>query len=166
MLALFVLGFGLELFPLSGLGPQPGLLNLLHHAALPVLVLASFYTAHYYLVLRASVADLQHRPFIQAARARGLSEGRVLFGHALPNALLPFIALVGLGLGFAVGGALLVEIVFSWPGMGTLVLSAVTNRDYPLLQGSFLVLALAVLASNFLADVLSGLCDPRSRRPS
>ena len=107
---------------------------------------------------------MKGQPFIVAARARGLPEGLVRRRHALRPALPPFLTLVGLGMGFSVAGSLLVEIVFSWPGLGTLVLSAVESRDYPLLQGCFLLLALVVLFFNMVVDATYGLCDPRVRR--
>jgi peptide/nickel transport system permease protein len=166
MLALLVLAYRLELFPLGGVGSGRGGLEVLWHAALPLLVLALFNAAQYYLILRNTVARTRLEPFIAAARARGLDEARVLLRHGLRPALPPFLTLVGLGMGFSVAGALLVEIVFSWPGMGTLILSAVESRDYALLQGCFLLLALAVLAVNWATDAAYGWCDPRVRYSS
>lgn len=170
MLALVFLAFKLELFPLGGVtsGRQGmnGLLEILWHASLPILILSLFNTAQYFLILRNTISGLKNSPFIAAARARGLSERRVLFRHAFPHALPPFLTLVGLGLGFSVAGAMLVEVVFSWPGTGTLIVSAVNSRDYPLLQGCFLVLTLSVLAANFATDAIYGICDPRVRQES
>lgn len=164
MLALYALAFGLEWFPLGGLSTDGGPAAIARCAALPVLVLGLSSASHLYLVMRNGVADLRSRPFVTAARARGLAPGAVLGRHVLPNALLPFVSLFALGLGFAVAGALLVEIVFSWPGMGTLILAAVDNRDYPLLQGAFLAVAVSVLAANWVADLALGWLDPRLRR--
>ncbi|MDA0333649.1 MAG: ABC transporter permease [bacterium] len=164
MLALFVVAFHLDAAPLSGLSTERGLIDVLRHALLPILVLGLSSAAHLYLIMRNSVADLRPRPFVTAARGRGLSSSALLWRHVLPNALLPFLALFALGLGFSVGGALMVEVVFSWPGMGTLILSAVDNRDYPLLQGCFLLITICVLAANWLNDILAGIIDPRLRR--
>lgn len=170
MLALVFLAFELRLFPLggvaSGLQEMDARLEVLWHAALPALVLTLSNAAQYYLMLRNGIIAMRRQPFIVAARARGLDEGRVLWRHALPPALPPFLALVGLGMGFSVAGALFVEIVFSWPGMGTLILAAVESKDYPLLQGCFLLLALVVLVVNFTTDAVYGLCDPRVRQKS
>lgn len=102
------------------------------------------------------------REFVVAfCRSKGMREWRVLFQHVLRNALPPLITVVALEFGFMVSGALLVEIVFSWQGMGTLIYDAVVLRDYPLLQGCLLILTACVLAANFLADVLYTLVDPR-----
>ena len=162
MLVLLVLGYNWQWFPLGGVGASGW--DLVHHAALPLAVLVAFNTAEYYLILRNSLAALRRWPFVVAAQARGLSQRRVLFGHALRQALPPFLTLVGLGLGFSVAGALLVEMVLSWPGMGTLLLTAVENRDYPLLQACLLLLTFSVLAANYLTDLLYGLLDPRIRQ--
>ena len=169
ILALVFLSYELRLFPLGGIGSTAagGLRDALGtawHAALPVLVLSVFNIAQYYMVLRNDVADIKNRPFIVTARSRGLSERAVLWRHAVRNALPPFTTMLGLGLGFSVSGALLVEIVFSWPGMGTLILTAVDNRDYPLLQACLLVLTLSVLVANYCVDLINGLCDPRVRQ--
>lgn len=164
MLALFGLAFHLGLFPLGGLSTDGGLASILHHAFLPILVLGLSSAAHLFLVMRNTVVDIRRRPFVTAARARGLSSATVLMRHVVPNALLPFLSLFSLSLGFSVAGALLVEVAFSWPGMGTLILSAVENRDYPLLQGCFLLISVSVLAANWLTDILTGWVDPRLRQ--
>jgi peptide/nickel transport system permease protein len=163
MLALFFLAFRLDAFPLGGLSTDGGATDVIYHAALPVLVLGVSSTAHLFLVMRNTVDDVRHRAFVTAAQARGLSSGAVLWRHVVPNALLPFLSLFALGLGFSVAGALLVEVVFSWPGMGTLILAAVEARDYPLLQGCFLLVTLSVLLANWISDVLAGVLDPRLR---
>lgn len=166
MLALFLLAFQLDAFPLGGLSTAGGVLDVARHAALPILVLGLSSAAHLFLIMRNGVADVAHQPYVAAAYARGLSSAAVLWRHAVPNALLPFLALFALGLGFSVTGALLVEVVFSWPGMGTLILSAVDNRDYPLLQGCFLLTTVSVLVATWGSDMLAGWLDPRLRRPA
>ena len=166
ILGVVLFSFHLGIFPIGGVGATAGNaiasgLNAVWHAALPVLVLSMLNAGQWYLVVRNDIAELKWSPFIVTARSRGLSQIHVLFRHALRHALAPFATLVGLGLGFAVSGALLVEIVFSWPGMGTLILSAVESRDYPLLQACFLLLTLSVMAANFATDLLYGWFDPR-----
>jgi len=113
--------------------------------------------------MRSSVVQISSEGFVLTARAKGLMERDVLFRHVLRNAMLPLVTVIALDFGFMVSGALLVEIVFSWGGMGTLVYDAVLARDYPLLHGSFLVIAICVLAANFMADVIYAVLDPRIR---
>lgn len=166
MLFVLIFAFYLGLFPLSGItsGGQEGLAKLrdvLWHMALPVSVLTIFGSAYNYFVMRSSVVQISGEGFVLTARAKGLREGEILFKHVLRNAMLPLVTVIALDFGFMVSGALLVEIVFSWGGMGTLVYDAVLSRDYPLLHGSFLVIAVCVLTANFLADVLYAVLDPR-----
>ena len=162
MIAMLVLAYHFALFPIAGIA-QVGGLEVLRHALLPWIILSLLYTGQYYLVLRNAIAAARTKPFIVSARARGLTSGVVLRRHAFREAMLPFLSMLGLGLGFSVSGVLLVEIVFSWPGMGSLILSAVNSRDYPLLQGCFLLLTVSVLVVNYLTDVAYGFCDPRLR---
>jgi len=99
--------------------------------------------------------------YITTARAKGLKESAILKNHALRNALLPVVTLTGLNLAFAIGGVVEAETVFSWPGVGRLLYDAVMKRDYPLLQGVFLVFAVAVVLANFVVDIIYGFIDPR-----
>jgi peptide/nickel transport system permease protein len=168
MLFVLVFAFHLDLLPLSGIcsaGSQgfQRLVDILVHMALPVSVLTSLNVSYNYLIMRGSVVQIMGEGFVLTARAKGLMERDVLFRHVLRNAMLPLVTVIALDFGFMVSGALLVEIVFSWGGMGTLVYDAVLARDYPLLHGSFLVIACCVLAANFLADVLYVVLDPRLR---
>ncbi len=168
MIFVLLFSFYLGLFPLSGItgGGLEGLGKLkdvLWHMALPVFVLTLFGAAYNYFIMRGSVIQVSGEGFVLTARAKGLTERDVLFCHVLRNALLPLVTVVALDFGFMVSGALLVEIVFSWGGMGTLVYDAVMARDYPLLHGSFLVIAICVLAANFMADVIYAVLDPRIR---
>ncbi|MEN8007086.1 MAG: ABC transporter permease [Candidatus Krumholzibacteriota bacterium] len=142
------------------------LVDLLHHLALPVatLALGSFMgTARH---LRTSLAEVLDQDYILSARARGLSARRVLFNHALRNALLPVITLVGLSLPFLLGGAVVVEVVFGWPGMGRVAIEAIWARDYPVIMGTTLISALTVVAGSLLADILYRWADPRVRLSS
>ena len=137
--------------------------DLARHLALPVATLAfgTFMgTARY---LRASLREIMGQDYILAARARGLSERRVVLRHALRNALLPVITLVGLNLPFLLGGAVVVEVVFGWPGMGRVAIEAIWARDYPVIMATTLVSAVTVVAGSLLADVLYRWADPRVR---
>jgi peptide/nickel transport system permease protein len=97
------------------------------------------------------------------ARAKGITDGRMLRSHAFPNALLPMVTIIAINLGYVVAGAITAEIVFNWPGLGTLTINALEERDYPVLQGIFLLLSVAVVIANLAADLLYGLLDPRVR---
>ncbi|HOT06338.1 MAG TPA: ABC transporter permease [Methanotrichaceae archaeon] len=168
MLFVLVFAFHMGIFPLGGItrGGLDGLdkaFDILWHMVLPVSVLTLFGAAYNYFIMRGSVIQVMEEGFVLTARAKGLTERDVLFRHVLRNAMLPLLTVIALDFGFMVSGALLVEIVFSWGGMGTLIYDAVLARDYPLLHGSFLVIACCVLAANFLADVLYAAVDPRVR---
>jgi peptide/nickel transport system permease protein len=145
------------------LGWWAWLADLLRHMVLPVATLAvgSFMgTARY---LRTSLAEVLDQDYILAARSRGLSERRILFRHALRNALLPVITLLGLSLPFLLGGAVVVEVVFGWPGMGRVAIDAIWARDYPVIMATTLVSAVTVVAGSLLADILYRWADPRVR---
>jgi peptide/nickel transport system permease protein len=138
--------------------------DLARHLTLPVatLALGTFMgTARY---LRTSLVEVLGQDYILAARARGLSQWRILFRHALPNALLPVITLAGLSLPFLLGGAVVVEVVFGWPGMGRVAIEAIWERDYPVIMATVLVSAVTVVAGSLLADILYRWADPRVRR--
>ena len=135
--------------------------DLLHHLALPVITLAlgSFMgTARY---LRSSLDEALSQDYILAARSRGISESRILMHHALRNALLPVITLVGLSIPFLLGGAVVTEVVFGWPGMGRVTVDAIWTRDYPVIMATSLVAALTVVAGSLVADILYTRADPR-----
>ena len=112
-------------------------------------------------ILRASLLRVRHEDYIQAARAKGLSEKSVWLKHMLGNALLPVIPIMSLQFGSLLAGAVITETIFSWPGIGRLTVQAIQTRDYPLVQGCVLTIALSYIFVNFLADVLYGLADPR-----
>jgi peptide/nickel transport system permease protein len=113
--------------------------------------------------MRSSVVETLSEDYVTTARAMGLRDSRVLQHHALPNAMLPTVTLVAINLGYVVAGAITVEVVFNWPGLGTLTVDALAARDYPVLQGVFLLLSVAVVFANFGADLLYGVLDPRVR---
>ena len=138
-------------------------LDVAHHLALPVVALGMVYVALYSRLTRASMLDVLGQDFVRTARAKGLAEARILVTHALRNALLPVVTVAGIQLGQVLAGAILVETVFSWPGMGRLAFESILRRDYPLLLGILLFSSAAVIAVNFVTDVCYGLLDPRIR---
>jgi ABC-type dipeptide/oligopeptide/nickel transport system permease component len=131
------------------------------HMVLPAATLALTLFGEYTLVVRSSMLETLGEDYVLTARAKGLPQRRIVVAHALRNAMLPIATLVALSLGFIVAGAILVEIVFSWPGIGQMVYAAVSNRDYPMLQGAFLVLTLSVVFFNLVADLVYFKLDPR-----
>jgi peptide/nickel transport system permease protein len=125
------------------------------------MVLALFYMAIYARMTRASMLEVASQDFVKTARAKGLGEGRVLRAHILRNALLPVVTLAGMQAGAMVGGAVLIETVFAWPGIGRLLFEALAQRDYALLLGTFLVTASIAVLFNLLTDIVYTLVDPR-----
>jgi peptide/nickel transport system permease protein len=146
---------------MSSYGLEGNVADRLRHAILPVVTLAGTQLAAFLRFTRSSLLDSLHQPFVSVARAKGLRERVVLLRHAFRNALLPLITLLGLSIRFLVGGAVLTETVFAWPGIGRLAVDAVTARDYPLLLGLNMLLALVVIGANVLTDVLYSIADPR-----
>lgn len=171
MAALFVFGFSLNLFPLRhAYGPEvhPGLsldfaLSALRHATLPALTMIIASLGGWMLAMRNTMIGVLGEDYIAYAYARGLPERRIMLHYAARNALLPNLTGFGMALGFVLSGALLTEIIFSYPGQGYLLLQAVQSQDYPLMQGLFLTITLAVLLANWLVDVATALLDPRTR---
>lgn len=137
--------------------------DVVHHLCLPVGALTLGGLAGPFLVARTAIGSALDQPFLQAARARGLGTARLVARHAVPAALAPIVTASAVGAGLAVGGAPLVETVFSYPGIGRLLYEAVLSRDYPLLQGTFLLVTVVVLAVNALADAAQACLDPRTR---
>jgi peptide/nickel transport system permease protein len=133
------------------------------HMVLPTVTLVLAYIGEYALIMRSSLLDVMGEDYVQTARAKGLRDVYVRRRHAVPNALLPTVTLIALNLGFIVGGAITVETVFSWPGLGLLEYQALSTPDYPLLQGLFLIFSVSVIVANLAADVLYGYLDPRVR---
>jgi len=144
------------------LGPAQRLGDRLRHLVLPALTLSVIGAAGLARFARASIAGALRQPFVAAARARGLAERRVLLRHAARNALLPLVTLLGLQLPALFSGAVFVEAIFAWPGMGRVAVQAVLARDYPVVMAVTAVFALLVIAGNLLADVLAAWSDPRA----
>jgi len=136
-------------------------LDVGEHLVLPTLTLAIVYLGEFMLIMRSSVLEIFAEDYILVAKAKGLTTFQIIKDHALKNAALPMVTIVALTLGYTVGGAIQVETVFSWPGIGRLMYDAVTKRDYPVLQGTFLLLALSVILANLLSDILYLVLDPR-----
>jgi peptide/nickel transport system permease protein len=135
--------------------------DVLRHLMLPTLTLGLALLGEYMLIMRSSVLEVFGEDYILTARAKGLSTYRIIRHHALRNAMLPMVTLIALTLGFTVAGAIQVEAVYSWPGLGALTVNAVADRDYPVLQGAFLLLAVAVVLANLGAELVYGWLDPR-----
>jgi ABC-type dipeptide/oligopeptide/nickel transport system permease component len=131
------------------------------HMILPVLTLVLTAYGSYTLVVRSSVLETLGEDYILTARAKGLPVRRIVWRHAVRNALLPMVTLIALDFGYIVGGALLIEVIFSWPGIGWSMEQAVLQNDYPMLQGGFLILTVSVILLNFLSDLLYFRLDPR-----
>ncbi len=171
MVLLAVFAFGLGWFPSGGAnsaGAQfPSTFarltsaDFLHHLILPATTLALYLQGLPLLLMRSNMLDVLQEDFITMARMKGLPEWRILLLHAARNALLPVVTAFALGLGASVGGNVVIETVFSWPGLGRLLVDAVAGADYPLAQGAFMFIALVLIMMNFIADLLYTVLDPR-----
>jgi peptide/nickel transport system permease protein len=146
-----------------GVGGWSAVVDVLHHLVLPALTLTIVYLAQYSRLARASMLEVLGSDYIRTARAKGLSEWVVTFKHALRNALIPVVTIAGLQFGHLISGAVLVETVFSWPGLGTLALEAILGRDYPTLLGVLTFSSMMVIAANLLTDLSYRWIDPRLR---
>ena len=137
--------------------------DVIEHAILPIVTLSVLSTPGVYLTMRYSMLEVLGEDFIRTARAKGASERRVLFGHVTRNAIAPVVTFLAIRFAFSFGGAVIIETVFSYPGLGRLVFEAVSGRDFPVMQASFLVFTAAVLVANLVADLLYPILDPRTR---
>jgi len=123
--------------------------------------MAIVYTSSYVVIMRSCVVEVLSEDYILTAKAKGLNTFQILRDHVLKNGMLPMVTMIAINLGYTVGGVIQVETVFSWPGLGRLMYDSVMKRDYPVLQGAFLLLAVSVIAANLLADILYSVLDPR-----
>jgi peptide/nickel transport system permease protein len=160
---LYLFSFKWGLFPFKGFYETGTLPDVLQHLFLPILIMTAFTASRNYMIMRGSVRIEREKLYVVYARAKGLSGNAILFRHVIKNAILPVITLIALDFGFLLSGALFVEIVFSMNGMGTLIYEALLSRDYPILQGCFLIITIMVVAANFTADILYSFIDPRVR---
>lgn len=170
LLLILVFGVWLQWLPLfgatgldSGIAGWDRVWSITEHLALPALTLVLASVGQTFLVMRYSMLSVLGQEFMEMTRAKGLGRRRILLRHAVPNAVLPVYTLVFLDLGWLIGGSVVVETVFSYPGLGRLTFDAVIGRDFPVLQGTFLVLTVTVIAMNLLADLTYPLIDPRLR---
>lgn len=165
IMAMLVFSLYFGWFPASGLRGDdssiPLVLDMLHHLILPASILAFGLIAQYARFMRSSMLEVIHQDYIRTARAKGLAERKVITKHALRNALLPIITLIGLQLPNLFGGALIIEQIFAWPGMGRLAFGSIFIRDYQVIMGVTMVSALLVVIGNLIADVLYAVVDPR-----
>jgi peptide/nickel transport system permease protein len=161
-----------RLFPVGGIHDQANLsymssgeklLDLLSHLILPTIVLGTIGLAQYMRQMRSEMIETLSQDYIRTARAKGLSQNRILFRHALGNAINPLVTLFGFSLSNLLGGALLVEFVFGWPGLGTLIFDALEHKDEPLVMAAVVMLVLALVAGNLIADLILAAIDPRIR---
>ena len=169
-LLVILLAAGLGWFPVQGMTTARGnatgpalAVDILRHLILPVITLAALQLALVTRLTRSSLREALAEDYVRASRAKGLNETQVLVRHAFPNAILPVVTLVGSHFGALLTGAVLVEIIFAWPGLGRLLYDATLARDYPLLMGIFLTASASVIIANLLVDVLYGWLDPRIR---
>ncbi|MDQ0327586.1 peptide/nickel transport system permease protein [Rhodopseudomonas julia] len=167
-LVLLVFALKLPWFPVQGMvslrAPSHGwgyIASVLHHLVLPATVYGIYHLTLIFRMTRIKMMDVLVQDFITTARSKGAGERRVLFVHALPNAILPVITVIGYNFGFMLAGSVLVETVFGWPGLGRLMYEAINARDYPLLLGLFVVISLFVIIANVLTDIIYALIDPR-----
>jgi|APCry1669190119_1035276.scaffolds.fasta_scaffold02711_2 peptide/nickel transport system permease protein len=170
MILIFVTGVWTHVLPISGI-ETPGLtvgwlghlLDVAKHLILPALTLMLVNAAEFSLITRNSMVDVMVDDYMVTARAKGVAKKVIVWHHALRNALLPIVTATALYVGMVLGGAIQVETVFSWPGMGLLIYNSVEQRDYPVLEGCFLLFAIAVIATNFISDILYQVLDARVR---
>jgi peptide/nickel transport system permease protein len=172
LVALFVFGFELNWFP-TGYAADPALdpsfswpyvSSVLRHGILPVLTLSIVLTGGFLVTMRNNMINLLGEDYIVMARAKGLSDSHVMFWYAARNALLPTVSSLAIAIGAVLGGSLVTEVVFNYPGLGNTLYQAILARDYPVIQGQLLIMTLAMLTANFIVDVSYVLLDPRLRR--
>src|ERR1700729_3906614 len=156
LLLLYVFAARLGWFPMSGFGTPA-------HVVLPALTLGLLGAGWYARMVRSAMIDVLNQDYVRTARAKGLSRARVVLRHALPNALLPIVAMIGIDIGQFMGGVVVVEAVYGWPGIGQLAWQAIQEVDVPIIMGVTLVSSLAIVLGNLLADLVAPLLDPRIR---
>lgn len=169
LIAIYVLSIKLGWFPAQGTLSAPGVtgfeafMDRIHHMVLPGITLGLAGTATYMRYMRSEVLDVLGSDYIRTAKAKGMSDRNVLYKHTLRNALIPIITLMGFEIGVLLSGAVITEQVFQYPGLGTLFLSSVTNRDYPVVMAIAMILGILILVGNLLADIFYSIIDPRIR---
>lgn len=154
LMLLYFFAFRMNMFPISGYGTW-------RHLVLPVITIGLTDAAVTARMVRSSMLEVLSQDYVRTARAKGILENKVIYKHALKNALIPIITLLGMRIGWIMGGSVILEMVFNRQGLGRLMVDAIFSRDYPVVQGSMLVLTTAVLLGNLLADILYAIVDPR-----
>ena len=157
-------GFKLALLPFQGRAGPLWTIDGLRHIALPAITLGGVFVGPVARMTRTTLLEVLGSDYVRTARAKGVTEKRVVVQHALRNALIPVVTLIGLQIGFLLGGAVVTETMFAWPGVGRLAVGAIMSADYALAQGAILVLAISFLMVNLLVDLLYSVLDPRVRR--
>ncbi|MBN2229196.1 MAG: ABC transporter permease [Candidatus Thorarchaeota archaeon] len=171
ILILYYFGFQWNILPLAGTVTRgydhanifEYMFDYLHHMTGPLIVLTLSFIGGFYLIMRDTVLDIFTQDYILAAKAKGLKERTILYGHAMRNAMLPMVSVIAVNIPYLISGAMMTEYVFSWSGLGLLTYNAVLSVDYPVLQGVFLFLATITVIANFVADILYLYLDPRIR---
>ncbi|GAB3622295.1 ABC transporter permease [Mariniluteicoccus endophyticus] len=164
LIAIYVFGIQLRWLPTSGMNADdPSVLEGLKHLVLPALILGAQGAATYQRWTRSSMLDVLGRDFITTARSKGLLESRITWRHAVHNALIPIITVMAWNIPTMFGGAVIVEQIFAWPGLGRLAVDSINGRDYPMLMGFVMFIAILVVLSNLVADILYAVVDPRIR---
>jgi peptide/nickel transport system permease protein len=146
---------------IGGAGGVGGILDILHHLILPTLALGLFYAAIYTRVMRSSMLEVAQLDFVRTARAKGLSRNKVTIAHVLRNALLPVVTILGVQMGTVLAGSVVIESVFSWPGIGSLLFDSVSSRNYPVVLGIMVLGSLVVIVANIAVDLVYMWLDPR-----
>ena len=163
---IYLFAIKLDLLPTGGmlvLGQEDDLAGRITHLILPVVVMASQFSANMIRYVRASVLDVMEQNYIRTAVSKGLSEMHILVAHIFRNSLIPIVTVIGTDLPKIIGGAVITEQIFQWPGIGSLTVAAINSRDYPILMAIVILSAIAVLLANLLVDVLYAVIDPRIR---
>lgn len=168
MVLIFVFSVTLQWFPTGGIITAGTnyvgwryVQDYLQHMVLPMLCMGILMLGGYAIIMRSTMIDVLTEDYITTARAKGFSTRYILMKHAMPNAMLPMITVIAMNLSLAVGGAIQLETLFSWQGLGKLMYEALLRRDYPLLQGCFVITTVSVIVANFITDMLYALIDPR-----
>lgn len=145
---------------MTTLGTEGGAADVAKHMVMPVIVLAFSMAGSNIRYIRSAMLEILQQDYLRTAKAKGIGRSRVIYKHALRNALVPVITVIGMGIPVLFGGAVIIEQVFSWPGLGLMTMSAISNRDYPVIMGVCLLSAIVVLISNLVTDILYALADP------
>ncbi|WP_301860233.1 ABC transporter permease [uncultured Megasphaera sp.] len=161
---IYIFAVQLDIFPTGGmsvLGADNGAEDLVMHLVLPVIVMASQFSANMIRYVRSSVIEVRHENYIRTALAKGLNRRQILWHHIMRNSLIPIVTVIGTDLPKIIGGAVITEQIFQWPGIGSLTVLAINSRDYPVLMAIVILSAIAVLIANIVIDILYAVIDPR-----